>query len=608
MFKRRALQIVTLILALLLMGQAFAEAAPDAAEPPQYLDGERDTLRLAQQKLIDKGILRGKADGVYGSQTEAALREFQTQNGLPETGHLDQETLDALTYVDPATAGVKEVQQRLIDLGYLDGYADGIIGPRSQDAMKLFQRLNNLSPTGKAEPETLALLFSSDAMALPASLRTGSSGAEVEKLQQQLIRYGFYDGEADGSYAGQTVAAVRAFQQHLIEQGYTEGISADGVATPLTQYCLYSDDYSSYLRDVPYDTADSEALRIERRLFQLGYMDMPADDVLDEYAVEAIKLFQEQVITQKDGLADREMIDALFAAEAPPADHCAPHDIKSGDSGQVVRSVEQALLSGGITTRLPSGKYNSGLEGAVERLHKYLENISSPSAELFADPKALSMEAVKALENGLLGFRSDDTDDSVEIQRVQSRLYSLYYLPKLGVDGMFGRESRNAIKEFQANNSLPQTGAPDEATQNVLFSESAACKPYKHRIEVSLDRQVVDVYEMNVLGVYDLVQSFTCSTGLHDSTPHGVFLDGHPLNRWHYFKKFYCWAQYSFEIEGDILFHSVIYSSNNESSLRSGSLYALGNPASHGCVRLQVADAKWLFENCKRGETVIVIG
>ena len=608
MSNRRALQIITLLLALLLMGHALAEAVPEATEAPAYLDDQRDTLRLAQQKLIDKGILHGKADGVYGRQTEAALLQFQSQNGLPETGHLDQATLDALTYVDPATAGVKEVQQRLIDLGYLDGYADGIIGPRSVDAMKLFQRLNNLSSTGKADPDTLELLFSNDAMALPASLRSGSSGEDVEKLQRRLIQYGFYDGEADGSYAGQTVAAVRAFQQHLIEQGYTEGIAADGVATPLTQYCLYSDQYSTYLRDVPYDVADSEALRIERRLTQLGYMDMPADDVLDAYAVEAIKLFQEQAIMQKDGLADREMIDALFAIEAPPADHCAPHDIQSGDSGQVVRAVERALLSGGVSTRLPSGKYNSGLESAIERLHKYLESISSPSASLFADPKSLSMEAVEALENGLLGFRSDDTDDSVEVQRIQSRLYSLYYLPRLGIDGMFGRESRNAIKDFQANNGLPQTGAPDEATQNALFSDGAVCKPYRHRIEVSLDRQVVDVYELNVLGVYDLVQSFTCSTGLHDSTPHGVFLDGHPLNRWHYFKKFYCWAQYSFEIEGDILFHSVIYSNNSENSLRSGSLYALGNPASHGCVRLQVADAKWLFENCKRGETVIVIG
>ena len=567
MFTRRALKTLTLLLALMLCACAWAEESPD------WLDGDYASLRQAQQRLIDLGFLRGRADGAYGPQTEAALRDYQQQAGLDASGHLDRATLDALTHVDPANATAKDVQQRLIDLGYLDGYADGIIGPHSTDAMKLFQRLNNLSVNGKADRVTLELLFSDAALALPPSLSSGSKGDEVERLQRRLALYGFYDGEIDGQYAQATVSAVRAFQNHLIEQGYTDGITADGVASPLTQYCLYSDQYSTYLRDVTPGVSDSEAQRIERRLVQLGYMDMTPDDVLDDYAIEAMKLFQGQCMMQKDGLADRETFDALFSIEAPPAEHCAPHDIASGDSGQVVRNVENALMASGISTRIPCGKYDAGLESAIERARKYLESRNSPSAPLFSDPKALSVEAIKALESGL-----------------------------------FGRESRNALKAFQATNGLPETGRPDEATQTILFSENAAAKPFPYRIEVSLDRQVVEIYERNMLGAYDLVQTFTCSTGLHDSTPHGIFLDGHPLNRWHYFKKFYCWAQYSFEIEGDILFHSVIYSSDNEGSLRSGSLYALGNPASHGCVRLKVADAKWLFENCKRGENVIIVG
>ena len=608
MRKLRALRIIAILMLIMLCGSALSEATPTPTEAPEYLDSQRDSLRQAQQRLIDKGLLRGKADGAYGPQTEAALREFQKQAGLPETGHLDEATLDALTSVSPESATAKDVQQRLIDLGYLQGIADGIIGPRSTDAMKLFQRLNGLRANGSADSATLELLFSDAALALPASLSSGSKGEEVSRLLRRLTQYGFYDGEIDDSFGQKAYSAVRAFQQHLIEQGYTDGITANGVATPLTQFCLYSEEYSTYLRDVTPGVADSEALRIERRLFNLGYMDMPADDVLDEYAIEAMKLFQEQSIMQKDGLADRETIDALFSIEAPPAEHCAPHDIATGDSGQVVRSVESALLSSGITTRIPTGKYDSSLEKAIERVYKYLQSFDSPDAGLFADSRKLTHEAVQALEDGLLGYRSDDTSNDVEIQRVQNRLYSLYYLPKLGIDGMFGRESRNALKAFQNENGLPETGQPDEPTQNVLFSQIAKCKPYPYRIEVSLERQVVEVYERNVLGAYDLVQTFTCSTGLHDTTPRGIFLDGHPLNRWHFFKKFYCWAQYSFEIEGDILFHSVIYSSNNENSLRRGSLSALGNPASHGCVRLQVADAKWLFEHCKRGENVIVIG
>ena len=607
MFTRRVLKTVSLLLALLLCGFAFAEETPAPTESPAWLDGESGAMRMAQTRLIDLGLLHGKADGAYGPKTEAALAEYQRENGLEASGHLDQATLDSLTHVDPSNATAKDIQQRLIDLGYLDGVADGIIGPKSTEAMKLFQRLNGLAANGKANSESLEALFSSGAKAVPPTLKSGSEGEAVEKLQRRLALYGFYDGTVDAKYAQNTVNAVRSFQSHLIAQGYTNGIEENGVATPLTQYCLYSEEYSTFLRQVQPGESDSEALRLERRLRDLGYMDMEPDDVMDDYTIEAIKLFQEQCITQKDGLADKETFDGLFSIEAPPAEYCAPHVISSGDSGKVVRAVEEALLASGLTTRIPCDSYNASLEKAIKRAKEYLSSRNSPDAALFSDPTTLSVEAVKALENGLFGFVTDSTKNSVEVQRIQNRLYSLYYLPLIGVDGMFGRESRNALKAFQAANGLEETGKPDEATQQVLFSVKAVAKPFPYRIEVSLERQVVEIYALNMFGQYDLVQTFTCSTGLHDSTPRGIFLDGHPMNRWHHFKKFNCWAQYSFEIDGDILFHSVIYSSNSEKTLRSGSLYALGNPASHGCVRLSVSDAKWLFEHCKRNENVIII-
>ena len=98
-----------------------------------------------------------------------------------------------------------------------------------------------------------------------------------------------------------------------------------------------------------------------------------------------------------------------------------------------------------------------------------------------------------------------------------------------------------------------------------------------------------------------------CSTGLGNSTPRGIYLDGGPVNVWHHFSKFDCWARYSFEIDGDRMFHSVIYSERDTDTLRESSLYGLGNKASHGCVRLAVKSAKWLFEHCAPGSFVIII-
>ena len=58
---------------------------------------------------------------------------------------------------------VKALQQRLIDLKYLNDTADGSYGKKTQSAVERFQSKNSLTETGIADPATQALLFSDDA-------------------------------------------------------------------------------------------------------------------------------------------------------------------------------------------------------------------------------------------------------------------------------------------------------------------------------------------------------------------------------------------------------------------------------------------------------------
>lgn len=607
MFKRHFLLLI-LLCALSLM-PCLAEAAEPAPEEGEtelsatldgsneILDDREDALREAQRCLANLGYYSGSVDGVYGKRTEKALRAFQFQCALPETGHLDEYTYALLKEYSSENINAKAIQQRLIELGYLQGSADGKLGEKSKSAVKLFQRVNHLDITGGTDAETLIALFSDQVIALPAALSAGDKGEDVAMLQNDLRRYGFLSEDADGEYGKSTTSAVRAFQEHLIAQGIP--VDSNGTATPLTLYCLYSEDYSSYLRDVTVGMTDPEAERVELRLAALGYLDEDADDTFDDYAREALRMFQQKADLDVNGAANRKTIDALFAAGAPEAAHCAPHEINSGDSGIAVRDVQNALVAGGFTIETPDGSFGPALEKALERASAYLGENDTPTH--------LSADTVEALQDGMLEFLWYNPSSEADAYRLQRRLYSLFYLhEEKSIDGKVGRDTLSALHDFQSANDLPKSDI-DQATTSVLFSVDAIAKLYPYRVEVSIDRQVVEVWALNERNGYDLVQTFTCSTGLNDSTPRGVYPNGHPVNRWHYFKKFNCWAQYSFKIVDDIMFHSVIYGSKNENSLRKSSERNLGSPASHGCVRLSVEDAKWLFEHCKRGSVVIVI-
>jgi peptidoglycan hydrolase-like protein with peptidoglycan-binding domain len=70
--------------------QPSAEAVPSEVRP------QDDVVRDAQIALRNAGYEPGRIDGVMGPKTQAAIREFQTSHGLPQTGTLDATTQQQL--------------------------------------------------------------------------------------------------------------------------------------------------------------------------------------------------------------------------------------------------------------------------------------------------------------------------------------------------------------------------------------------------------------------------------------------------------------------------------------------------------------------------------
>jgi peptidoglycan hydrolase-like protein with peptidoglycan-binding domain len=73
-----------------------------AGSMQQGMDAQ--TVREAQQALKDKGHDPGPIDGMWGPQTQAAVKEFQEKEKLQASGRLDQRTLSALGVEEQTSA------------------------------------------------------------------------------------------------------------------------------------------------------------------------------------------------------------------------------------------------------------------------------------------------------------------------------------------------------------------------------------------------------------------------------------------------------------------------------------------------------------------------
>lgn len=127
-----------------------------------------------------------------------------------------------------------------------------------------------------------------------------------------------------------------------------------------------------------------------------------------------------------------------------------------------------------------------------------------------------------------------------------------------------------------------------------------------YKIMVNRAANCVTVYESDAAGEFTVpVKAFLCSTGREGhETPLGSFKTSN----------YYSWrlmvdgsyGQYAVRFNKGIMFHSVPYYTKNAGNMEWEQYNLLGEAASLGCVRLTCADAKWIYDNCKKGTEVVV--
>jgi peptidoglycan hydrolase-like protein with peptidoglycan-binding domain len=155
---------------------------------------EGSQVDVIQRRLQINGFDPGKLDGSYGSQTVAAVKQFQRAKGLEVTGVVNEATWKALT-TEPLNATTPQPE--------------------------------NLTPSSTEISETKTPETTVETPSSFVTLTKGVTGEKVKTLQSQLDKLGYNPGPQDGIFGNRTLKALKDFQ-------LAQGLNADGVVNQKT--------------------------------------------------------------------------------------------------------------------------------------------------------------------------------------------------------------------------------------------------------------------------------------------------------------------------------------------------------------------------------------
>lgn len=495
-------------------------------------------IKRMQTRLKELGYLNGKADGDFGDATEAAVRYFQQRNNLTVDGKAGQKTLDKLYsssakaakatptptakptktpkvtatpkaddldyYLENGASGtkVRTLQNRLIELGWLSGQADGKYGNATEYAVKAFQkRYSSLWDDGVAGPDTLKQLYGAGAAtaktpaaSLGQTFSSGDEGSAVKALQNRLKELGFYKKAIDGEYGSTTKAAVTAFQA-------ANGLSETGKANETTLNKLYSASAkdADYLADeenakneedegetgnqtdsdkvevngyttLQWGDTGTAVKKLQEALKNRGYYSGKIDSTFGSGVYAAVKAFQKQYGLKADGIAGPATQNLLFNTSASSSDTST--SLQKGSSGTEVRNLQYVLAELGYYDGSINGEYGNTTADAVRAFQ--INNDISP-VDGVAGPKTLKVIYSSKAVGATASSGSYDTlskgDKGTAVVEMQEKLKKLGYLSE--VTGEFDTATVEAVKNFQRRNNLTVNGKANSSTLSKLYSKSA---------------------------------------------------------------------------------------------------------------------------------------
>lgn len=167
---------------------------------------------------------------------------------------------------------------------------------------------------------------------------------------------------------------------------------------------------------------------------------------------------------------------------------------------------------------------------------------------------------------------------------------------KSGKSGWIASSYLSIPKDPATNKNRMTTAQMEQYVNSKGFSSGT-----QYFIWVDIDRQLTNIFS-GKKGSYKLIKSVSCATGQNRTpTTRGTFtVSGRgawfssPTNP-------SVGAKYFTRFNGSYLFHSTLYSTSNKNQAVDS---RVGVRLSHGCIRLPVDTAKWIYDNAKPGTKV----
>ena len=239
-------------------------------------------VSILQSTLKNLGYFVESTNGQFGPATQAALRKFLSDYGIPGDGSMLNQMIAASLFeaekIKPqnlpdvqvglekgaAGDGVRQVQKLLRYLGYYRGRTNGhfdqalkeavlslqlakgvikttadpgagTVGPGTQTAIQKLWKANIIAVKARALTMKMNIAAKVKANGLPTTvLSKGDHGPDVRALQRHLLELGFLsDDDITGTFGSRTTSALLAYQKDrkIVTNDKQKGAGVYGPAT-----------------------------------------------------------------------------------------------------------------------------------------------------------------------------------------------------------------------------------------------------------------------------------------------------------------------------------------------------------------------------------------